>query len=181
MKAVFAASPSGRRQIEVQALFALVPGSAQKRGGGSGCELGSPCAFELWITLLTGAVTRTCTQLLSMLKNSTQGGPVPLPVLPSTGAAAAGSSAQGELTLSVYVDRSMVEAFALGGRAVVTSRIYPTPVGTRAPGGGLQDNEALGLQEVGAWGVQVGARWPAGDVRADMTVHELGSCWVDAV
>jgi sucrose-6-phosphate hydrolase SacC (GH32 family) len=53
------------------------------------------------------------------------------------------------VTLHVFVDHSVVESYAQGGRAVVTQRTYPTDdalgvgVLTLAAGGnGSQDNEA---------------------------------------
>lgn len=52
--------------------------------------------------------------------------------------------------LSVFVDRSIVEAFAMGGRATLTGRVYPslsdsTNVGVFAEGGVRVGAEAWGM------------------------------------
>lgn len=50
-----------------------------------------------------------------------EGGPIPLPVDPAKGWTAPDTP----LTLSVWVDHGVVEIFAMGGLARITSRIYP--------------------------------------------------------
>eukprot|EP00879_Flechtneria_rotunda_P005979 GHRR01006287.1.p1 GENE.GHRR01006287.1~~GHRR01006287.1.p1 ORF type:complete len:494 (+),score=170.52 GHRR01006287.1:2730-4211(+) len=50
----------------------------------------------------------------------TEGGPVPLPVTDN-----AWQLPEQQLGLSVWVDHSVIEAFAMGGLARVTSRVYP--------------------------------------------------------
>jgi hypothetical protein len=104
-----------------------------------------------------------------MSSTNMQGGTVPLPP---------GGVDARNLTLQVFVDRSLLEVYALGGRAVVTSRFYPTPtaVGCRALSG--SSSSSRGLRELGAWGVQVEALWSRGPVGVDVAVHELGSAWV---
>ena len=37
------------------------------------------------------------------------------------------------ITLRVYIDHSVIEAYAQGGRAVITSRTYPTDDALGAP------------------------------------------------
>eukprot|EP00879_Flechtneria_rotunda_P010888 GHRR01011378.1.p1 GENE.GHRR01011378.1~~GHRR01011378.1.p1 ORF type:complete len:726 (+),score=212.30 GHRR01011378.1:2377-4554(+) len=76
-----------------------------------------------------------------------EGGPIPLPIngiwqLPKQ-----------QLSLSVWVDHSILEVFAMGGLATVTSRIYPA-----------SDSVAWGLA---AWAKQCGsAAWPSGNSRS---------------
>ncbi|KAL6757994.1 glycosyl hydrolase [Haematococcus lacustris] len=116
-----------------------------------------------------------------------------------------GLLAADNITLQVFVDRSIVEVYALGGRAVLTSRIYPFPVlpgasnatvaaaapllaatgangslSTGTGGGvgakGLQP-DVVPLELLGAWGMQVMVAWPQGPVHVDASVWEMGSCW----
>lgn len=81
------------------------------------------------------------------------GGPVPLPP--------AGLPAS-DLQLRVFVDHSLVEAYALGGRQRTTVRMYPLDVG-------VSWGVAL-FSHVGGAGARAGA---------NATVWELGSCWVN--
>ncbi len=64
------------------------------------------------------------------------------------------------LTLSIWVDSSVLEVFAMGGAGRMTSRIYPLDAGW-------------------AWGVEAWARCGVADVAVQAEVHELGSCWVE--
>jgi hypothetical protein len=96
-----------------------------------------------------------------------EGGPVPLPV----NASQAWTVPQQPLGLSVFVDHSVIEVYALGGLARVSSRIYPEG-----------DDVAWGLQvlsspprlAVGGSGGG-GAAW---DVLVDASVWEMHNAWL---
>ncbi len=68
----------------------------------------------------------------------------------------------GSLSLDVWVDASVVEAFAMGGRGRVTTRVYP-------------------LDEAVAWGVDVFGRCVLSDELSSVGVWELGNAWVEDV
>lgn len=81
-----------------------------------------------------------------------EGGPVPLPIGPDGSPGWLLPSKQ--LTLDVFVDHSVVEAYAMDGLGRVTSRVYPADesaawglaaYGSAAPGG------TLGLASADAW------------------------------
>ncbi len=75
------------------------------------------------------------------------------------------------LSLAVWVDASVVEAFALGGRGRVTSRIYP-----------LQADVLWGVAawaELGRAADDHEASSVAAKIVTEIEVHELESCWVD--
>ena len=64
------------------------------------------------------------------------------------------------LDLAVWVDHSVVEAYALGGHGRVTSRIYP-------------------LESDVAWGVLAWAKCESADVRMQAEVYEVdSSIWI---
>lgn len=201
-------SPSGRRQLDVQLLFDLQASSAYLNGSISSGEL-QPFEVGLSLltggkgtatrVLLNGTAMVTSPSATStsseagqpspagaqppqpgnvivlrlglyvdrshsggMSSPTVQGGHVLVPVggMPGSG-----------LSLRVFVDRSIVEVYAMGGRATVTSRIYPLPPPEAITKEG---------QVVDAWGMEVFGAWSAGDVQVQATVHELGSCRVDA-
>ncbi len=79
------------------------------------------------------------------------GGPVPLPRdgLPAS-----------RLQVRVFVDRSVIEVFGLGGRQRTTVRVYPLDPST-------------------SWGLSLSARAQGATVAAAASVWEVGSCWVD--
>jgi hypothetical protein len=97
-----------------------------------------------------------------------EGGPVPLPV----NASDAWLVPQQPLGLSVFVDHSVVEVYALGGLARVSSRIYPEG-----------DDVAWGLAvwsnppslAVNGSGGSGGGAW---DVVMDATVWEMQNAWL---
>lgn len=105
-----------------------------------------------------------------MTQPTEQGGPVKLPN---------GGVPASNLSLHIFLDRSIMEVYALGGRAVVTSRIYPIPL--LPPD--TADVPAASITEewLGAWGLEVVADWAAGPVSVGAQVMELGSCWIDDV
>lgn len=86
-----------------------------------------------------------------------QGGPVDLP---HNGIKAS------ELGLHVFVDRSMLEVYALGGHGRVTSRVYPLVAGA-----------AWGVRAFGAVGAGMASPpW----VMTRVDIFSLDSCWRSA-
>ena len=78
------------------------------------------------------------------------------------------------LKLDVYSDHSIIEAFAQGGRAAVTSRIYPD-TGLRSDGRLAPWSASLIAASTSACIFAEGA-----GVSATAQAFELGTCWVDA-
>ena len=103
-------------------------------------------------------------------KTSWQGGPVALPE---------GGLLARDLQLALFVDRSLLEVYALGGRATVTSRIYPLPVVDSHVEALLKQGAELTDVQLGAWGLQLGGLWNAGSLAVTVQAWELESCWVD--
>ncbi len=107
--------------------------------------LHSITSMDVWVDRSkAGAATNT---------SFIEGGPVPLPV---TGSWAVPETA---LELSVWVDHSVLEVYAMGGLARVTSRIYP------------EDDEA-------AWGVAVWAEGGGAPVALEGGVWEMKNMWL---
>jgi hypothetical protein len=120
------------------------------------------------VDLLEIVVDRTCSGGVSSPVE--QGGPVDLPAggyparLPPDDSLDGGGGSEGygsatsllPLDLAVWVDHSVIEAYALGGHGRVTSRIYP-------------------LDSHVAWGVIAWAKCEAADVKMQAEVHEVDS------
>lgn len=115
---------------------------------------------------LTVAVHRNASG--GMTSPVTQRGAVPLPQQ--------GLHAQ-DINLTVYVDRSVWEVYALDGLAVVTTRVYPLPFAAPASAG--VGGAMVGDAELGSWGYTVLAQWEAGVVRTKAEVYDMDSCWAD--
>lgn len=82
-----------------------------------------------------------------------------------------------DLHLNIFVDRSILEVYALGGRGVVTSRIYEVPLAhPDAPAGAANDAVA-----VGQWGMEAFSTWSIGSTQVQAVVYEMGNCWVESV
>lgn len=84
---------------------------------------------------------------------SIEGGEIPLP---------AGGLSADDLKLHVLFDRSIFEIFALGGRARITSRVYPAGI--------LAPTWTLSL-----YGSVTGA---VAAVSASAEVWQMSSCWI---
>ncbi|CAL8464935.1 g4470 [Coccomyxa elongata] len=155
-------STSLGRQIEVQIAFA--PAANMSQGGQQpfsvGIQISTGQGTSTLITVNgTAAATTNGTLQIAQAgvyvdrsksgaytNATTQGRLVPLP---ASGLPAA------EVSLRVFVDRSLLEVFALDGRGRVTSRIYP--MGT--------DN---------SWGVSPFGTFGAAPATANVTVWEMG-------
>lgn len=109
--------------------------------------------------------------------NQPQGGPVII----SPSSIQAGSNTEWQsLSLTIFSDLSIIEAFAQDGREAVTSRIYPATkllkaTNSLAPWSAALFAESTPLQPGGCASVGPGGALVRGAVEA----YELGSCWVD--
>ena len=88
-----------------------------------------------------------------------------------------------QLSLTVFSDHSIIEAFAQDGQEAVTSRIYPLTKLLKATNGLapwsaalIVETESLQPGGCGALAARTGA---AVLVRGVVEAYELGSCWVD--
>lgn len=185
-----AAQQPTARQFEAQLNFTLqhpIAGSSAStsEGGSNGVAVG-PNAFAVGMRILTGH--GTCVDVIlngtlaqpaghgaavkvtklsvwvdkrkaggSTNVTYTEGGPVPLPVAKSW------QVPIDKLSLSVWVDHSVIEVYAMGGLARVTSRVYPDG-----------DDVAWGLA---AWGVppQIGGGWR---VLLDGRIWTMKNAWL---
>jgi beta-fructofuranosidase len=77
------------------------------------------------------------------------------------------------LALHVFVDHSILEAYAADGLAVTTARIYPAAAAARR--GTAADGNAAAGSNASDWGVAV---FGSADARADVRVWELSAAWV---
>ncbi|KAI8462298.1 MAG: glycosyl hydrolase [Monoraphidium minutum] len=133
------------RQLEARLAFAVAPGGGGAAnfsvglrllvGGGSYVDIrldgaaaapGSTPRGAPAVTALRVAVDKA--RAGGFTPAAAEGGPVPLPAPGAAGAAGGGAAwalPSKLLTLDVYVDHSVVEVYAMGGLARVTSRIYP--------------------------------------------------------
>ena len=152
--------------------LSLLPPCDSSSSGG--CGAASPAAAAAAVTRLDLFIDKSCSGGATRL--GVQGGAVDLPPegLPVWPPWSPSSSSSSRLGLHVFVDGSVVEAFAQGGHGRVTSRIYPLGLDT-----------AWGLRAAGGWGRRTGtvANFDAAEARvaAELTVHELDSCWRDEV
>ena len=114
--------------------------------------------------------------------NQAQGGPV---VISAAGIQTDDNSEWRRLSLTVFSDLSIIEAFAQDGQEAITSRIYPLTKllkasGSLAPWSAGLLVERKPLQPAGCGGE---ARMNSGQsllVRGYVEAFELGSAWVDS-
>ena len=111
--------------------------------------------------------------------NQAQGGPV---VISPAAIQTDENSEWARLSLTVFSDVSIIEAFAQDGQEAITSRIYPLTKllkasGSLAPWSAALLVEAEPLQPGGCGG---GEGHSSVLVRGNVEAYELGSAWVDS-
>jgi sucrose-6-phosphate hydrolase SacC (GH32 family) len=133
----------GRKRIDAQASVAL----PTNVGGGDGTQL------DLTLRLLPPLVPQTCVSInvlggaanasITILGGGSEGAQptanalttARLSIGPHSAVFNASNASSTPLELRVFVDGSIVEAFAAGGRAVATHRVYPMSEGGATHGG----------------------------------------------
>lgn len=66
------------------------------------------------------------------------------------------------ISMTIWVDASVIEVFAMGGHARITSRIYP-------------------FADQVAWGLDMFGECSLADITGHVYTYQLGSCWVDSL
>ena len=112
--------------------------------------------------------------------NQPQGGPV---IISSATVEATSNSEWRQLSLTLFTDLSIIEAFAQGGQEAITSRIYPLTkllkaTDALAPWSAALIAETKPLQP-GGCGAPAARTGDSVLLSGVVEAYELGSCWVD--
>ena len=112
--------------------------------------------------------------------NQPQGGPV---IISSAAVDATSNSEWRQLSLTLFTDLSIIEAFAQGGQEAVTSRIYPLTKLLKATDALAPWSAALIAEtkplHPGGCGAPVARTGASVLLSGAVEAYELGSCWVD--